>query len=385
MISRDDIRAARATLAAFMVNGFAWGGFAGQVPLIKARIGAGDADFGLAMFVAAIGAVAAMWLAPRFDARFGARAMLVLALLLAGSFLLPGIVLSVWVFALAMMLCSATSGSLDVIMNARLSSIEAERKRPLMNFAHAMFSFAYAFAALVAGFAREAGWPPVLIFGFLGVLSCLLCYIVAQDRMRDSHGEDEGAARAPSALLWLGGVVILVAFMSEQATEGWSALHLERNLGAGAAEGAFGPAILGLTMGIGRMTGQAVVQRLAPLSVIAVTAAMSALGAFIAASASSLNMAYLGFALLGGGISVIAPMAYAYVGTRVSERARTHAIARISVIGYAGFFIGPPMMGLLAEAFGLAASFSVIGLCLAGVLLVFVPALYRYDRRQAHA
>jgi hypothetical protein len=49
---------------------------------------------------------------------------------------------------------------------------------------------------------------------------------------------------------------VLVAFLVENAMEGWSALHIERTLGGGAAEGAFGPAILGLTMGIGRLSGR---------------------------------------------------------------------------------------------------------------------------------
>ena len=47
------------------------------------------------------------------------------------------------------------------------------------------------------------------------------------------------------------GIVIAIAFMREQAAEGWSALHLERSLNVCAALSAMGPAILGLTMGVG--------------------------------------------------------------------------------------------------------------------------------------
>ena len=50
--------------------------------------------------------------------------------------------------------------------------------------------------------------------------------------------------------------------MTEATVETWSALHIERSLQGRAAEGAMGPAMLGLTMAIGRFSGQAVSPRL---------------------------------------------------------------------------------------------------------------------------
>jgi MFS family permease len=93
-------------------------------------------------------------------------------------------------------------------------------------------------------------------------------------------------------------------------------------------------------------------------------------------------MAYLGFALLGLGVSVLVPLAYAHVGARVSDASRTTAIARISVIGYAGFFIGPPMMGGISEAAGLAWSFAAVAATLLTITLILAPALARRDPRQ---
>ena len=90
MISRADLDAARAPFAAFAVIGVGWGGFAAQVPEIKARIGAGDAAFGGAMLVAAFGAIMALWLAPLADRWMARRAMLVPALCMLCGFVLAG-------------------------------------------------------------------------------------------------------------------------------------------------------------------------------------------------------------------------------------------------------------------------------------------------------
>lgn len=380
MISRADLadlHAARAPFAGFALIGVGWGGFAAQVPGVKAAIGAGDAEFGLAMFVAAIGAVAALWLAPLADGRLGRRAMLVPSAAMLAAFVGAGAAPAVWLFTVAMLLCAATSGVVDVLANARVSGIEAARGRPLMSLAHATFSFAYALAAIAAGLMREAGLAPAQVFAVLAGPGALLCLWIARDPRPAPlpDGAESGPMTRQVSLVWLGGAVLLVAFMAEQATEGWSALHLERTLGASAAGGATGPAILGITMCLGRLGGQALLRVLSDLRLMALAAAFSAAGALVAAFAPGIGTAYLGFALLGLGVSVLVPLAYAHVGARVSESRRTTAIARISVIGYAGFFVGPPMMGGISEVAGLAWSFAAVAVFLLSITLALAPAL----------
>ena len=50
-------------------------------------------------------------------------------------------------------------------------------------------------------------------------------------------------------------------------------------------------------------------------------------------------------------------------------------VSRLSVVGYAGFFAGPPMMGLLAEGFGLAASFTALALTILAIPLILLPLM----------
>ena len=381
MISRDDIRAARAPLACFLTLGLLWGAFAAQVPGIKARIDVNDGVFGLCLLVAALGTIVAMWLAPRLDARLEQRTLPALALAAGVLFLLPGLATGPLGFAPLLLVAAGTTGALDVVMNARISGVEARRGRPLMNFAHAVFSMAYAVSALTAGLLREAGWPPVAVFALIALAILALVRVALSDRAAPLDEAAGAGAPAAGGLIWLGGLVILIGFMAENATEGWSALHLERSLGGGAAEGAMGPAILGGTMALGRLGGQALVTRFSEVTVLALAAALSATGAFAAAFAESLAMAYAGFAVLGLGVSVVAPMAFSYVGRNVGNRARTGVIAQISMIGYTGFFIGPPVMGFVSEAIGLGWSFAAMGAALLVITFVLAPLLATHHRR----
>ena len=191
---------------------------------------------------------------------------------------------------------------------------------------------------------------------------------------------EEERATAGAYPLWpviLCGAIVLIAFMSEATVEVWSALHIERTLNGGAAEGALGPATLGLTMAIGRFSGQALSDRLSDGVVVRVAACLSATGAVLAALAQTPLMAYAGFGILGLGVSVIGPIGLAIVGRIVSPRWRTTAISQAAVMGFSGFFFAPVLMGTLSQLYGLRVAF----LCVAGLLLLTLPVMALVSRR----
>jgi len=353
----------RRPASAFVVVGMFWGCFAAYVPVIKDQLGASDALFGTLLLGSATGLVSAMWLAPRADRLLGARGMQFGAVALAVAWLLPGQTLNPWLFAATMAFVGLCSGLLDVIMNARVSELEATNKRPLMNVNHAMFSVAYVAGAVLVSFTREAGLPPTPVFAGLGLVVLLMLPLMHMDVTYVDA--DEGYAGSyPLWPITLCGAIVLVAFMSEATVEAWSALHVERTLGGGAAEGAFGPATLGLMMAIGRFSGQAVAERMREVTILLGASVMAATGAVIAAFAPTPMVAYVGFGILGLGVSVIGPIGLALVGKLVAPHLRTEAISRTAVIGFSGFFFAPMLMGLMSEAFGLRMAFVGVAILL---------------------
>lgn len=372
-ILRDLVTSYR-PMACFVAIGFGWAAYAAQVPVLKAQIDASDATFGTVMLLAAIGAVMAMWLAPLAHRFAGRSALIVGSLGMAMGFLCAGAAGGVLGFGLAMALAAMGSGVADVLANAEISELEAETQRSLMNLNHAAFSFAYALSALLVGVARDAGWGPVCVFAvFVGAV-VVLCFVMrTPDRSRAQA--QAVPSSMPHMLVWLAGIIVFVAFLGEASTEGWSALHLERTLGGGAAEGALGPAILGLTMGFGRLFGHLLANRMRPLMLMGLAMALAASGTALAGAAPTLAVAYLGFGVAGFGVSVVAPLALALVGSTVPPAVRLKAISRAAALGYAAFFAGPPVMGFVAEFYGLRVSFYVIAVVLAVVMAVVLPLL----------
>jgi predicted MFS family arabinose efflux permease len=371
-----DIRASRAPALAFVAMGMVWAAFAAQVPVLKDQIGASDAAFGGIFLVASLGAVASMWLAPIVDRTFGAVSVQISSALLAISFVLPGFSYSTLSFAVIFLIVSATSGVSDILMNARISEIEGVTRRALMNLNHAIFSFAYAGTAVLTGLAREAGFGPIPVFGVVCVIILIMCLAMRAPH-RSLAGGTSTVRPVTRGIVWIGGLVVLAAFFTEQATEGWSALHIERTLGGGAAQGALGPAVLGLTMGFGRLFGHGIAAHVRDTTMIAGACLISALGMVLAAVAPTAILAYLGFGISGLGISVVVPLAMAIVGRLVPETDRVQAIGRASVIGYAAFMFGPPMMGIVSQALSLRAAFGMVACVLVAAAVALVPLMAR--------
>jgi len=372
------LAASRAPGFAFAAMGVVWGSFAAMVPEAKATIGADDATWGLVLLASAAAGIGAMLVAPRLGAALGAWALPVTTLGMGLAFAVPGQAGAIWAFGLGMALIGLGSGLLDVLMNARVATIETERDMHLMNLAHGLYSLAYAGGAMATGLARSLAAGPAEVFS----AGALLIVLMAAGTL-ERDGRIAGLRRQAGAagkLGWvpvLGGAVILIAFLAENAAEVWSALHIERSLGGSPAEGSSGPALLGLTMAAGRLAGQALISRLPEARVLRVALVVAAAGAALAALAPTPLVAQAGFVVLGLGVSVVAPMALAIIGRLASETTRARAIARASVIGYMGFFLGPPALGLLAEAFGLVASF----LAVAAMLIVALPLVAVLLRR----
>ena len=373
----EDIRASRATGLGFAAMGFVWASFSAQVPDLKAQIGASDAVFGATFLISSLGAMGAMWLAPLMDRAIGAFSLMAASAAMALAFLIPSVAGSVALFTFGMLLTAAASGISDILMNARLAEIEARRRRPLMNLNHAIYSFSYAGAALLVGAAREAGWPPLTVFSVVCGVVLLMCIAMRAPHQRVAGEASVLPPATAEAVVWLAGIIFLVGFLTEQAIEGWSALHLERTLGGSPAEGAMGPALLGLTMGIGRLCGQAVASRVRDTLLIGLACLVAASGVALAALAPNLGLAYVGFGIMGTGISVVIPLSMALLGRAVPEDARVKAIGRASVVGYGAFLVGPSLIGLTSDAFGLRAAFLLVSLLLVAVAALVVPLIGR--------
>jgi MFS family permease len=372
------LTSARPAIAAFTAMGVLWGTFAAVLPDLKAMLGVDEAQLGLLIFFTPIAAMSAMLAAPGIGAALGRVALPVAVGLMALAFALPGQTASLWLFPLAMACAGAATGLTDVLMNARVAALENARGLHLMNLSHAAYSFGYAGGAVATGAMRSAGWGPGPLMAVMAGLGLLLA-LAAWERdglIEGLRAPKDGTAASLGWVPVIGGGIVLIAFMTENAAENWSALHIEQTLGGSPTEGALGPTALALTMGFARLAGQGIAGRVDPFRLLKAGAVVAAIGALIASQAISPMMAYAGFIVMGVGASVIAPTGFSLVGQLATPQARARAVARATLLGYFGYFFGPPLLGLIAGSFGLRMAF-VFAAALLSVIFVLAPLLAR--------
>ena len=373
-------------LACFAALGIYWGAWAALIPDLKAQANASDAELGIAMLVSGAGAIAAMLVVGRLWRRAGWNLVPATAVLFGLSTLGPAFATSPLGLMAVLLLVGAASGALDVAMNAAVSDVEASEDARLMYGAHALFSLAVLVASFGTGFAREAGAAP---FPVLAVVATSICAIgvltLASSRGETSRehaaarasAASDGATALPRALLALA-LLCAVGYLIEDAAQNWSALHLERSLGATPAIGGAAPGVFAGAMFLGRSLGQQIGRRFGDRQMLSGGAALTAVGLSVLVVAPDPTVALAGLALGGAGVAVVAPALYGRAGRSVGAGQRGAAIARLTVFGYTGFVVGPALIGFLAEGFGLRVGLATlvllaVVLAIAGAIVLRTP------------
>jgi MFS family permease len=123
------------------------------------------------------------------------------------------------------------------------------------------------------------------------------------------------------------------------------------------------------TMALGRFGSDWLAGQLGARRVIQLSGLLTAAGLSIAVLLPTLPTALLGFLLVGFGTSAVVPLVYSAAG-RSQHMSAGMALASVSTIGFLGFLLGPPVIGLVAGATSLRLSMAlvaVMGLCVSAV------------------
>lgn len=361
-------------LGAFGVFGVYWGAWSAVLPDVERSAHVTDGTLGLALGALALSAVPAMPLAGRLVDRVGARVALPGALLLfALASPLAGLAGSAGQLVAALLVLGAATGILDVVANAATAGWERNESRPLMSAAHGTFSLGVLVGSGTAGLARQAGADAlVVLFAVMALVG--LCLLAQPVYRLPRAVESFPAGHSVALILAAFGALTACAFLLEDAIQSWSALHLERGLGAPPSVSGLGPALFAGSMAVGRFSGGWISARWSEARTLGVCGLLVSAGALILATAASAGVALVGLVVAGAGASVMAPVLYSAVGARAADGRQGADLATVTALGYAGFVAGPPLVGLVSAASSLPTALGLLSL-LGLTIAVGGPAL----------
>ena len=383
---RDLRNAAVATGVVFAVSGAVFATWVSRLPAVRDRIDAGTAELGLALLCIGLGSLFTMPFTGKLCARFGSRSI-VLATALPGCAMLallahlPSVVL----LAAALFVWGAFYGAWDVAMNVHGSAVEIRAGRAWMPRYHAAWSIGGITGAGIGVLAAGISVPVDVHFGGMAALLAVTVLVASRrfvpDRVvEDRSGADHGASRAPrdrllTKSLVAVGLLTACATCIEGAAADWIALYLTDDRGAEPSAASGGYAVFAVAMAASRLVGTNVIERFGRARAVRGAGMLTFAGIVITLAAPGIVGSYAGVLLWGAGVAVVFPAAMSRGGETPGRPA--DAIAAVSTLGYAGFLLGPPMVGILAEHVGLgAALYSLLGLA-AGIIALSSAAAPR--------
>jgi len=173
--------------------------------------------------------------------------------------------------------------------------------------------------------------------------------------------------RPPRALAGLG-LLTFCALLAEGAIGDWSAVYLQDELGAPRALGGVGFAAFSLAMAAGRFAGDRMRARVGPVRLLRASGALAAAGLAGSLALGHPGAAVAGLALVGLGLANTVPVLFGAAG-RVGAVPAGTALAAVATTGYGGFLVGPPLIGLSAEALGLSGALLLVAAACAWLAL----------------
>jgi MFS family permease len=378
----------------FALNGVAVGSWAPRMPTLADQTGASPGVLGLALLGTSLGMIASASLSGRLCARFGARAILLVSILI-GVAVLPALatVTSPLLLGLVLVVLGVCFGMFDVAMNVAGVTVIRRTERPLMPVFHSGYSFGALAGSLGAAFAAGHGvglFPHFVTVSVVMLAATLgmIRHVPREERVADTGehtGLDRRMLRRP--VLWLLGLVALFSAIVEGANADWSALFAVHERGMSEAAGAVTFSVFCVVMGVVRLVGEQMERRFGAVRILVVGSLLAGVGMLATAVVPFAWVTYLGFALAGGGLAFAFPVALdlaGAVGRRTDGTGGEREIGFVTTIAYSGFLLGPPMIGGVAQLTNLefAIGFAgVIAVLIAPAALAAAAAMRREEAR----
>ena len=149
---------------------------------------------------------------------------------------------------------------------------------------------------------------------------------------------------------------------------------MNKTIGMSEAFSALAFGAFATAMTIGRIFGDYFIAKMGKRKVLIYSSLFAFLGLSLALAVPSAYVVLAGFFGVGLGLANVVPIVYSTAGNTEGVSPSV-GIAMSTTIGYSGFFLGPPVIGFLSDAFSLQ-----IGLTF--TLLLFVTMFFLVFKRQ---
>ncbi len=359
----------------FGISGFIHANWTARLPELQRFLGINNAELGLELFLIAGGAMLAMPLISVLSNFLGSKRMT-----LIGGIIFCGLAPFIAYFPNPLISSfffggiGFFNGILNVSMNGQAVLVEREFQRPIMSSFHALFSIGMAVGALSGALFARMGmalFDHLVVVCTIGFAIMLFSYKNLVSDTPKGVGRTGYQFRIPGRAILPLGLIGFCSMTAEGSMGDWSAIYMHTVVGESEAFSALAFGIFGVAMTVGRLGGDFITGLVGKFRMLVLDTMVSGMGLGMVLLISTPIWSMIGFFLVGIGLATIVPIIYSTAGNLQGINPSA-GIAMVTSLGYVGFFIGPPVIGLLSDFSGLriGLGYSLLLLILMGLVLL---------------
>ena len=355
--------------AYFLLSGICFSSWASRIPTIKDNFNLNEDSLGNLLMVmpasAVIGIPLSGWLVSKFDSRIPLQVASFTFLL---SLLSVGFAPSIWFIVASLVVFSISLRVINISINTQSISIQEKFEKKIVGSFHGIWSIGgilgVLFSTIMIKFKISIEWHllMVTIFGILMVLFAFP-HLLRDDKSRSGGGFKLGK---PSKYISLLGFIVFFAAICEGGMYDWNGVYFKEIVNEKVFT--FGYLLFMISMTISRLTIDKMMEHFGMQKLYILGSVLIVLGVSMAIIFPYFWPALIGFCMVGFGVSGLYPMTYILAG-RAKKYSVGIVISIVSTYSTIGMFLGPPIIGYLAHAFGLQRAF--ITFIVGG--LMFIP------------
>lgn len=367
-------RAYRLALSVFFfIQGIVFASWASRIPDIKESLRLSDAALGGLLLALPAGQMAGMALSGYLVSRFGSRLiMLIAAFLYPGSLILLGAANSVVLLAGALVLFGLCANLINIAANTQAVGVEALYRRSILASFHGLWSLAGFTGGLLGALMVANHQPPLVHYAIVFAITMLLlatsaAYLLPRDAPKKT-GSNSIFVKPDKNIIVLG-LITFACMICEGTMFDWSGVYFEQVVHAPVEVSRLGFIAFMSAMAGGRFAADYFITRFGVKPMLKASGLIILTGLLLSVVFPTLVPATIGFLLVGLGVASVVPLSYSIAG-RSKTIAPGVALAMVSSIGFLGFLLGPPLIGFVAEGYGLRWSFTLIAVLGLGTTLL---------------
>lgn len=360
MEARRRIRIAVAIF--FFISGFTFASWASRIPTLQDKLHLNDAQLGSVLFALPMGLILTLPFTGLLLGRVSSKYVMLAGALLY-AVLLPalGLVNEVWQLCLLLFLFGSSRNFLNIAINAQSVGVQAMYPRSIITTFHGIWSVAGFAGAALGSLMITLKVSPFIHFGIVGVLSLLMTMLAYGDALQEDNtaNKKKTLLALPDKPLMKLGLIAFGSMVCEGTMYDWSGIYFQKEIHVPDNYIGMGYAAYMCTMATGRFVGDKLVNKHGVRKMLQVCGCLVAAGLLLSVALPYMITGLIGFMITGFGVSCVVPLVFSVTGKN-THMAAGPAIAAVSVIGYIGFLLGPPMIGYISQAINLRLAFALV-------------------------